>query len=110
MPFSKIRNSPAPIRATRIRQGIPFIGGGGVGLTQANGVLADLRSSKDEGQSNFTNPGIELLGLGADFDILPQLRLSTNANYLRFVTTAPLEFLRTSPTSPTISATTSHSP
>jgi hypothetical protein len=77
-----------------IRQGIPFIGGGGVGLTQSNGVLADLRSSKDEGQSNFTNPGIELLGIGADFDILPELRLSTNANYLRFVTTAPIEFLR----------------
>ena len=77
-----------------IRQGIPFIGGGGVGLTQSNGVLADLRSSKDEGQSNFTNPGLELLGIGTDFDILPELRLSTNANYLRFVTTAPIEFLR----------------
>ncbi|HXQ51645.1 MAG TPA: hypothetical protein VN802_11170 [Stellaceae bacterium] len=77
-----------------IRQGIPFIGGGGVSLTQPNGVLADLRSSKDEGQSNFTNPGLELLGIGSDFDILPELRFSTNANYLRFVTTAPIEFLR----------------
>jgi hypothetical protein len=83
-----------------IRQGIPFIGGGGVGLTQSNGVLADLRSSKDEGQSNFTNPGLELIGLGADFDILPELRLSTNANYLRFVTTAPLQFLRNQPNIP----------
>ena len=35
-----------------------------------------------------------VLGIGADFDILPELRLSTNANYLRFVTTAPIEFLR----------------
>lgn len=77
-----------------IRQGIPFIGGGGVGLTQPNGVLADLRTSKDEGQSNFINPGLQLVGLGADFDLLPELRLSTNFNYLRFVTTAPLEFLR----------------
>jgi hypothetical protein len=77
-----------------IRQGIPFIGGGGVALTQPNGVLADLRSSKDEGQSNFINPGLELLGVGADFDVLPELRIATNANYLRFVTTAPLEFLR----------------
>jgi hypothetical protein len=34
------------------------------------------------------------LGIGADFDILPELRASTNFNYLRFVTTAPLEFLR----------------
>jgi hypothetical protein len=77
-----------------IRQGIPFIGGGGVGLTQPNGVLASLRSSKDEGQSNFINPGLELIGVGADFDLLPELRMSTNFNYLKFVTTAPLEFLR----------------
>jgi hypothetical protein len=77
-----------------IRQSIPLIGGGGLGLSQPNGVLADLRSSKDEGQSNFINPGLELLGVGADFDILPELRASANFNYLRFVTTAPLEFLR----------------
>ncbi|HUK61568.1 MAG TPA: hypothetical protein VLV50_20210 [Stellaceae bacterium] len=77
-----------------IRQGIPLIGGGGVALSQSNGVLADLRSSKNEGQSNFINPGLELLGLGADFDVLPELRISGNANYLRFVTTAPLVLLR----------------
>jgi hypothetical protein len=77
-----------------IRQGIPLIGGGGVALSQPNGVLADLRSSKDEGQSNFVNPGLELLGVGADFDVLPELRVSANANYLRFVNTASLEFLR----------------
>jgi hypothetical protein len=77
-----------------IRQAIPLIGGGGVALSQPNGILADLRSSKDEGQSNFINPGVELIGMGADFDILPELRISGNANYLRFVTTAPLELLR----------------
>jgi hypothetical protein len=77
-----------------IRQGIPLIGGGGVSLTQPNGILADLRSSKDEGQSNFTNPGLELAGLGADFDVLPELRISGNANYLRFANTASLQFLR----------------
>ncbi len=77
-----------------IRQGIPLIGGGGVALSQPNGVLADLRSSKDEGQSNFINPGLELLGAGVDFDVLPELRISGNANYLRFVTTAPLVLLR----------------
>ncbi len=77
-----------------IRQGIPLIGGGGLGLSQPNGVLADLRSSKNEGQSNFTNPGLMLGGVGADFDILPELRISGNANYLRFVNTATLELLR----------------
>jgi hypothetical protein len=77
-----------------IRQAIPLIGGGGVALNTENGVLADLRAAKGEGQSNFINPGLVLAGVGGDFDLLPELRLSTNFNYLRFVSTAPLEFLR----------------
>ena len=63
-------------------------------------MLADLRSSKGEGQSNFINPGLMLAGVGADFDLLPELRLSTNFNYLRFANTAPLEFLRHQPNIP----------
>lgn len=77
-----------------IRQGIPFIGGGGVALTQRNGVLASLRTSKEHGQSNFVNPGLFLLGFGTDFDILPELRISTNINKMYFVETAVLEALR----------------
>ncbi|HZT89466.1 MAG TPA: hypothetical protein VFA12_15940 [Stellaceae bacterium] len=77
-----------------IRQSIPLIAGGGVALNTANGVLADLRASKGEGQSNFINPGVILAGVGADFDILPELRLATNFNYLRFDNTAPLSYLR----------------
>ncbi len=77
-----------------IRQSIPLVGGGGVALNTSNGVLADLRSAKGEGQSNFINPGLMLAGFGTDLDILPELRLSTNVNYLRFAETAPLEFLR----------------
>jgi hypothetical protein len=63
-------------------------------LTGRNSVVPSLRSSKELGQSNFTNPGIELYGLGADFDILPELRLSTNFNKLFFDETAVLETLR----------------
>ncbi len=77
-----------------IRQGIPFVGGGGVGLNQRNGVLASLRTSKEHGQSNFNNPGIILFGLGSDLDILPELRLSTNFNSLWFANTSNLEVLR----------------
>jgi hypothetical protein len=77
-----------------IRQSLPYIGGGIVGLNQPNGVLADLRSSKLEGQSNFINSGLILAGIGTDTDILPELRMSTNANYLRAAYTQPLEFLR----------------
>jgi hypothetical protein len=77
-----------------IRQSIPLIGGGLVALNTSNGVLADLRSAKGEGQSNFANPGVMLLGIGGDFDILPELRLATNINYLRFDDTSTLEYLR----------------
>jgi hypothetical protein len=77
-----------------IRQGVPLIGGGGVALSGRNAIQNSLRSSKELGQSNFTNPGVQLYGLGADFDILPQLRLSTNFNKLLFSETAPLEAAR----------------
>jgi hypothetical protein len=77
-----------------IRQGIPLIGGGGVNLTSPNGVLPDLRSSGDQGQSNFVNPGLFLAGIGTDSDLTPELRFSTNFNYLAFADTQTLEFLR----------------
>ena len=77
-----------------IRQGIPLIGGGGVDLVGRNGLLPDLRSSKDEGQSNFLNPGLTLVGVGADADLLPELRVSFNANHLSFNNTRILELLR----------------
>ncbi|HZZ33138.1 MAG TPA: hypothetical protein VFE10_14215 [Phenylobacterium sp.] len=78
-----------------IRQSIPFIGGGqAISLNGGNGVLADLRSSKNEGQSNFNNPGTILLGTGADFDLTPRLRVSANINRLWFDNTAVLQVLR----------------
>lgn len=77
-----------------IRQAIPLIGGGGVALSGRNGILPSLRSSKDEGQSNFVNPGLVLLGVGADFDLKPELRVFGNVSYLRFMDTSVLEVLR----------------
>lgn len=77
-----------------IRQGIPLIGGGGVTLSTRNGVLTNLRTSKEHGQSNFTNPGTQLVGLGADFDLLPTLRWSFNFNQLWFDDSAVLEVAR----------------
>ena len=78
-----------------IRQTIPFAGGGrAVSLNGRNGILVDLRSSKEQGQSNFVNPGTILLGAGADFDITPQFRLSANINHLWFHRTEVLERLR----------------
>ncbi len=77
-----------------IRQSLPYIGGGIVGLNQPNGVLADVRSSKLEGQSNFINSGLILAGFGTDTDFLPELRMSTNFNFLRAVAVEPLQLLR----------------
>jgi hypothetical protein len=78
-----------------IRQSIPFAGGGRmISINGRNGVLNSLRSSKDEGQSNFNNPGTMLLGAGADFDLTPELRVSGNANHLWFENTATLKALR----------------
>ncbi|UUX48638.1 hypothetical protein NUH88_14615 [Nisaea acidiphila] len=77
-----------------IRQAIPLIGGGGVVLSNRNAMLPSLRGSKEHGQSNFANPGFRLIGAGADFDILPELRLSTNLNYMQFDETAVLEVAR----------------
>ena len=78
-----------------IRQTIPFAGGGrAISINGRNGLLNSLRSSKEQGQSNFNNPGLMLVGVGADFDLTPQFRLSANANHLWFENTATLEVLR----------------
>jgi hypothetical protein len=77
-----------------IRQNIPLVGGGGVFLSGRNGLLPSLRSSKEQGQSNFINPGLWLVGVGADIDVLPELRLVANLNKLEFDNTNVLGTLR----------------
>jgi hypothetical protein len=79
-----------------IRQTIPFAGGGRViAISGRNGILNSLRSSKEEGQSNFNNPGTVFVGAGADFDLTPEFRVSTNFNHLWFENTSSLQALRT---------------
>ena len=78
-----------------IRQSIPFAGGGrAVTISGRNGVLNALRSSKEQGQSNFNNPGTMLIGAGADLDLTAHLRVSANVNHLWFENTATLQALR----------------
>jgi len=78
-----------------IRQSIPFAGGGRVvSINGRNGILNSLRSSKEQGQSNFNNPGTGLIGVGGDFDLTPQFRISADANHLWFVNTQLLQALR----------------
>jgi hypothetical protein len=77
-----------------IRQAVPLVGGGRVALAARNGVLNSLRSSKEHGQSNFTNPGAALAGVGVDMDLLPTVRLSFNANTIYFARTETIELAR----------------
>ena len=77
-----------------IRQAVPLIGGGGVALSGRNGILPSLRSSKDQGQSNFVNPGLFLYGIGADADVTPQVRVLGNVSKLSFMNTSSLSVLR----------------
>jgi len=65
----------------------------GVKLVQANSLIPDLRSSKDEGQANYVNPGLYLAGLMFDFRLTPKVEFILNGNYLRFDHTEPLELL-----------------
>jgi hypothetical protein len=76
------------------RQNMPLIGGGGITLTGRNSMIPSLRSSRELGQSNFDGPGLRLVGVGADFDLTPQSRVSVNLNQLWFDETASLELAR----------------
>ncbi len=67
--------------------------GSGVSLTTDGSLIPSLRSTKEEGQSNFVNPGIFVANAGADFDITPKLKGFANFNYLRFERTEALEYL-----------------
>jgi hypothetical protein len=74
------------------REGIPLTRAG-VALTAPDSFLPDFRSSKDEGQSNFVNPGIYLYNAGVDVDLLPTLKFVANTNFMQFDRTEPIEFL-----------------
>ncbi|MBI3786496.1 MAG: hypothetical protein HY270_24165 [Deltaproteobacteria bacterium] len=78
-------------------QSIRITDRGGVALMQRDSVIPDLRSSKLQGQSNFVNPGILIVNLGASADLTPKLRALANINYLRFAETAALELLLKQP-------------
>ncbi|WP_293007712.1 hypothetical protein [Nitrosomonas sp.] len=72
------------------RQGLPLLGNT-INLKRNNTFFNALRSQADPGQSNFTNPGINMIGLGVDINVLPELRISLEANQTWFDKTAVLE-------------------
>jgi len=65
----------------------------GVALVHRGSLLPSLKSSKEEGQPNFVNPGLRLLGVGLDVEVTPELKAVLTANHLDFDTTETLELL-----------------
>jgi hypothetical protein len=69
------------------------LGGTAVNFKQRDSLVIDFRTSKSEGQSNFVNPGVFIVGYGLDTDITPKLRGFMNVNYIRTVETATTELV-----------------
>jgi hypothetical protein len=65
----------------------------GVALVNRGSLLPDMRSSKEQGQPNFVNPGIHIFNTGVEFEVTPKLTTLLNLNYLMFDTTDTLEFV-----------------
>jgi hypothetical protein len=67
--------------------------GAGVNLVNRNSFLPDVRTSKEQGQANFVNPGLFILNGGVDFEITPRLKAITNVSWLMFDDTSSLQEL-----------------
>ncbi len=66
-------------------------------LKPRNGLLPTLNAAGTGVQADFGNPGLDLAGIGADWDIAPQWRLSVDANRLWFDRTGTLAALLSRP-------------
>lgn len=67
--------------------------GSGVGLVGRNSLTPSLRTSKEQGQANFVNPGLFLYNVGMDVELTPKLKMITNASYLQFADTSSLKLV-----------------
>lgn len=67
--------------------------GSGVGLVQPGSLYNNLRSSKNEGNPAFVNPGLRLLGAGWDAQLTPKVKVVTNASHLWFDDTSSMEYV-----------------
>ncbi len=69
------------------------LAGTGVSLVERGTLIPDLRSSKEEGQPNFVNPGVQIATAGLDVDLTPRLKTIFTANYIRLANTASIQQL-----------------
>ena len=74
--------------------GLPVAGVYDLDHDKARTVAAEARKRPLVTTLSVAGVGLMLLGMGADFDLTPQFRLSANANHLWFENTATLQVLR----------------
>ena len=67
------------------------LAGSGVALVERGSLLTSLRSSKDEGQPNYVNPGVQIASVGLDVDVTPRLKAIFTGNYIRLDAVEPVE-------------------
>jgi hypothetical protein len=67
------------------------LAGTGVALVERGSLLTSLRSSKDEGQPQYVNPGVQIVSAGLDVDVTPRLKAIFTGNYIRFDATESVE-------------------
>ena len=66
------------------------LAGTSVNFKQRDSLVPNFRTSKAEGQSNFVNPGVAIVGYGFDGDLAPKLKVFVNANYIWTLETEPI--------------------
>jgi hypothetical protein len=67
------------------------LAGTGVALVERGSLLTSLRSSKDEGQPNYVNPGVQIASAGLDVNVTPRLTAIFTGNYIRLDAVEPIE-------------------
>ncbi|MDQ3283539.1 MAG: hypothetical protein M3Q69_19225, partial [Acidobacteriota bacterium] len=67
------------------------LAGTGVALVERGSLIPSLRSSKDEGQPNYVNPGVQLATIGLDMELTPRLKAIVTGNYIRLDATESVE-------------------
>ena len=74
-----------------VREGIG-LAGTNINLKERNSLVTAFRTSKTQGQSNFVNPGVMIVGVGTDVDVTPKMKAFGNLNYIKFAETAPIKY------------------
>jgi hypothetical protein len=74
-----------------------LLSGGAFSLKTRDTLLPSLRGATDPGQADFSNPGLDLVGLGADLSLTPRWTLNADVNQLWLDRTAVLQALLQNP-------------